>query len=337
MNGRFSGPLAKDVCRRGVLRVAAATIAGWPIIARSTSEKVRTVGIIISLPSSDRQPRLTKFIDDMAALGWVEGRNVRYDIRSTFGGLAVQTKVVAEMVARKPDVIMVSSTYETAAVMKATRSIPIVFATAADPVGNGFVQSLARPGGNVTGFTNSDDAMGGKWLQFLTELDPRISRIGVLYNPQSVPLGGKYFLDPMRELAPAFNVSLSDLRVSDAAQLDDLIGPFAREGAGGLLLPPDSFTVAHRARIVATAARHAIPAIYPFRYFMDAGGLMSYGAELEVRGADYIDLILRGANPAELPVQSPRKYELLINRKVASTLGLTISDALMLRANQIFE
>lgn len=337
MTDQREGAFVAHLCRRDMLRFAAAAVAAWPVTAWSATDQVRTVGILISLPSGDRQPRLTKFLNDMAALGWIEGRNVRYEIRSTFGGPLVRDRVVAEMVQLKPDVIMVSSSYETAALMKATRTIPIVFATAADPVGNGFVQSLARPGGNVTGFTNSDAEMGGKWLQFLTEIDPRISRVGVLYNPQSLPMAGKYFLDPLRELAPTFNVSLSDLRIGDADQLDDLIGNFARAGAGGLLLLPDSFTISHRAKIVAAAMRHAIPAIYPFRYFMDAGGLMSFGAELEVRGADYIDLILRGANPAELPVQSPRKYELLINRSAAAALGLKLPDALVLRANQIIE
>jgi len=301
------------------------------------TERVRVVAMLISLPLSDVQPRTLLFFEDMKRRGWIEGQNIRYEIRSTYGGEAVRDKMLAETLALKPDVILTTSSYETAAVLKATRTIPVIFATAADPVGAGFVQSLARPGGNATGFTNSDQSMVGKWLQFLKELAPAVTRVGTLFNPVSAPRGGDYFLNPMRELAPTFHVSLTDLRISDPVQLDKVIEEFAREPGGGFVVPPDSFTYAHRAAIVAAIGRARVPSVYSLPAFMDVGGLMTYGAIIEPRGSEYVDLLLRGANPGELPVQSPRRYELLINRKVATALGLTISEALMLRADKIIE
>jgi len=270
-------------------------------------------------------------------LGWVENHNIRFELRSSYGGAAALATAVRELVDLNPDVILASSSAETAALAAATRTIPIIFATAADPVGNGFVQSLARPGGNVTGFTNSHAAMGGKWLQFLKEIAPAIGRVGVLFNPRTAPRGGRYFLDPLEEVAPSFEIALTAAPINDPAEIDAAVAAFSGEPAGGLIVPPDSFTFAHRTTLVAAAARHRVPTIYSFRYFMAAGGLISYGADLEVRAWEYIDLILKGAKPADLPVQSPRKYELLINLKAADALGLKVPMVLLARADQIIE
>jgi putative tryptophan/tyrosine transport system substrate-binding protein len=219
----------------------------------------------------------------------------------------------------------------------ATKTIPIVFTTASDPVGNGFVQSLARPGGNLTGFTNSDPEMGGKWLQLLRELDPRIERVGVLFNPDSTSRKGRYFLDPLESEAASTGIKVTPLPLRDPAQIDEAVRGYSGSPAGGLIGLADSFLVINRNALIAATAKYRVPMIYPFRYFIDAGGLIAYGPALEVRGGDYVDLILRGTKPGDLPVQSPRKYELLINRKSADELGLKISPALLARADEIRE
>jgi putative ABC transport system substrate-binding protein len=325
--------------RRDVLALATATAAARPTHAAAQS-RMRLVGMLVSLPADDRlgavAERIARVKADLAKLGWVESRDIKYEIRSTFGGPEARAKAIAEMVALKPDVITTSSSLETAGLLAVTKTIPIVFATATDPVGSGFAESLARPGGNVTGFTNSHASMGAKWVQFLKEMDPRIRSIGILLNPKALPRDGRYFTEPIGEAAPGLGVTASLVPVGDPAEIDAAIGRYAGEPAG-LVLPPDPFTVAHRERIVAAAARHRVPAIFSLRYFIDAGGLMSYGAELEVRSGQYIGLILRGAKVADLPVQSPRKFELLINRKAADALGLKIPPALLARADQIIE
>jgi putative ABC transport system substrate-binding protein len=326
--------------RRDVLRLAAGAAiwpSVWPLAVAAAEERVRVVGMLISLPPSDVAPRLLLFFEDMKRRGWIEGRNIRYEMRSTYGGEQVRDRMVAELVALKPDVILTSSSYETEALLKATRTIPVIFATAADPVGSGFVESLARPGRNATGFTNSDQSMVGKWLQFLKEIAPGVTRVGTLFNPASAARGGDFFLDPMREMAPGFGISLTDLRVSDPAKLENVIEGFAHEPGGGFIVPPDSFTYSHRVAIVAAIGRARTPAVYSLPAFADVGGLMTYGAVIEARGSEYVDMILRGANPADVPVQSPRRYELIINRKVAAALDLKISEALMLRADRILE
>jgi putative ABC transport system substrate-binding protein len=322
--------------RRDFILALAAT-AGSASMARA-AERLRVIGLMVSLPLTDVQwSRLPAFQRNFAKLGWVEGRNIRYEIRSSYGGPAPRAAAARELAALRPDVIVTSSTPDTAALLAVTRTIPIVFATAADPVGSGFVESLARPGGNVTGFTNSHSEMGGKWLQFLKEADPRLARAGVLFNPATVPRAGRYFLDPIEQAAATFGVTVATLPIDDPARIDAVIEGFAAEPHGGLILPPDSFTVANRVAIVEAAAHHRVPAIYALSYFIDAGGFMSYGAELEVRDTYYVDLILKGANPGDLPVQSPRKFELLVNLKAARALGLKLPLTLLARADRIIE
>jgi putative ABC transport system substrate-binding protein len=325
---------AKRALHRRTFMLALAA-CGWPAAARASE---RVVGLLTSLPLNDMQwTRFPAFKRGMEQRGWIEGRNVRYEMRSSHGGPAVRTAAARELVALRPDVIITSSTPDTAALIAETRTIPIIFATAADPIGSGFVANLARPGGNVTGFTNSQAEMGGKWLQFLKEADPRLTRVGVLFNPASVPRAGRFYLEPIEQAAPAFGVSIAAVPIADPAAIDDAIAAFSGDPRGGLILPPDSFTVANRLAIVDAAARHRVPAIYALSYFMDAGGLISYGAGLEVRDAEYTDLILRGAKPGELPVQSPRKFELLINLKAAQALGLKLPLTLLARADRISE
>jgi len=322
--------------RRAFMLALAA--CGAPIATARAAERIRTVGMLLSLPLNDLQwTRLPALQRSLAKLGWIEGRTLRYELRSSHGGPAVREAAARELVALRPDVIIANSTPDTAALLAVTRTIPIIFATAADPVGSGFVASLARPGGNVTGFTNSQAEMGGKWLQFLKEAEPALSRVGVLFNPATVPRDGRFYLAPIEQAAAMFGVTVAAVPIADAARIDAAIAAYSGDARGGLILPPDSFTVANRLAIVEAAARHRVPTIYSLSYFIDAGGLMSYGAELEVRDAEYVDLILKGAKPGDLPVQSPRKFELLINLKAAQALGLKLPLVLLARADRIIE
>lgn len=332
--------------RRDLLALAAGALA-WPGAALGqNSERLRRVGIISSLPPDDRWQRFTALKKHMAELGWIEGRNIVYEFRS-IGDPAMRAAIASEFVALKVDLVLANSTPDTAALLAATRTIPIVFSTAADPVGNGFVKSLARPGGNVTGFTNSDALMSGKWLEFLKEMAPSVSRVGVIYNPKTAPRSGEYYLEPLRGEAPTFGMTIESLPIGTADEIGPAVAALANSPSGGLVAIPDSFTVLHRLALVQAAAHHKLPAIYPFRYFTDEGGLMSYGAVVGPQSHEtvrtimetvrYMDLILRGANPGDLPVQSPRIYELLINAKAAAALGLEIPEVLVARADQIIE
>ncbi|KYH03362.1 ABC transporter substrate-binding protein [Bradyrhizobium sp. DOA1] len=334
------------VARRDVLRLAGAAAAGW-IALGATDDRMRIVGSLTALPLDDEltrrsmidsaTSRLGGLIVGLRQRGWVEGVNFRLELRSTFGPPERLKAAIQELLDLKPDVILTGSTVETAAVLAATKTIPIVFATANDPVGNGFVQSLAHPGGNVTGFTNSTAEMGGKWLQLIREAVPDVARVGILFNPATTPRGGRFFLESIEQEAAASGVSAIPAPVNAPAEIDDAVRRFSEPPKAAMVALVDSFLVVHRKAVVAAADKYRVPTIYPFHYFMDVGGLMSYGPTLEVRSADYVDLILRGTKAGDLPVQSPRKYELLINRTVARALGLTIPFPLLARADEIRE
>jgi putative ABC transport system substrate-binding protein len=333
------------IARRDFIRLAGSAAAGW--LALGATERMRIVGLLIGFPLSDplaskqapdgTKARFAGLVKDLYERGWVEGVNIRYEPRSSYGGPTNQQAAVKQLLELNPDVILTSSTVETALITSATKTIPIVFATASDPIGNGFVQSLARPGGNVTGFTNSDPEMGGKWLQLLKEIDPRIERVGVLFNPKTAPRGGRFFLDSIESEAASIGIKVTPVPLHDPSEIDDAVRSYSGDPAGGLIGLADSFLVINRITLIAATVKHRVPMIYPFSYFVDSGGLIAYGAALEVRSGEYVDLILRGTNPGDLPVQSPRKYELLINRKSADELGLKISPALLARADGIRE
>jgi putative ABC transport system substrate-binding protein len=334
------------VARRDFIRLAGATAAGFFALG-ATSDRLRIVASITSLPLGDELTRRnmtessTSRLGALAAglrqRGWVEGVNYRLEVRSSFGGADAMKSAVAELIDLKPDVILTGSTVETAAVIAATKSVPIVFATSNDPVGNGFVASLAHPGGNVTGFTSSTPEMGGKWIQLIKEAVPDIERVGILFNPASTPGGGRFYLDSLEQEAATSGVAVALAPVGTPSEIDGAIGRFSEPPKAAMISLVDSFLVVNRKSVVETAAKYRVPMIYPFHYFMDAGGLMSYGPTLEVRSADYVDLILRGTKAGDLPVQSPRKYELLINRTVAGALGLKIPFTLLARADEIRE
>lgn len=342
-----SARFAPAVARRDVLRLAGTAAAGFLALG-ATSERMRIVASLTSLSLDDEltrrnmsdtntTSRLGGLIAGLRQRGWVEGVNYRFEIRSTFGGPDRLKTAVQELIDLKPDVILTGSTVETAAMLQATRTIPIVFATANDPVGNGFVESLARPGGNVTGFTSSTAEMGSKWLQLIRETVPDLARVGALFNPATTPRGGRFYLDSIEQEAAASGVSLVPTPVSAPAEIDAAIAGFAGPPRAAMIALVDSFLVVNRHAIIAAAAKYRVPVIYPFHYFIDAGGLMSYGPTLEVRSADYVDLILRGTKAGDLPVQSPRKYDLIVNRTVAGVLGLKLPFTLLARADEIRE
>jgi putative ABC transport system substrate-binding protein len=330
--------------------LAAATALAFPRAAPAQDlQRQRRVIIMLSIaidePSVITRVAALKVL--LGEMGWIEGRNIQYEVRSSNGDPAMRQKLADEIIASAPDLVATSATPDTTVMLKGTHTIPIFFSTATDPVGAGFVQSLTRPGGNATGFTNSHPSMGSKWLEILKELAPDVRRVGVMFNPVSAPRNGDYYLEPLKALAPSFGIELAAVPITDPAAIPAGVASLAGEPAGGLVVMPDSFVVAHRKIIVSSAAQYRVPAIYPYFFFMNEGGLISYGfsyessvpekSEVVVTTAEYINLILRGANPAELPVRSPRLYELLINLKTAKALGLTVPRALLARADKVYE
>ena len=244
-----------------------------------------------------------------------------------------------ELVALQPDLILSQSTPTTAALLQQTRTIPIIFAIVADPVGSGFVASFPRPGGNVTGFTNMEPTMAGKWLELLKEIAPRVARVAFLFNPATAPYA-EYYLNPFKAAAASFAVEAIAAPVRDTSELESVVAAQAREPNGGLIVMPDTFMTAHRVEITSLAARYRLPAVYPFRFFAELGGLLSYGNDLIDnfrRAATYADRILKGAKPSELPVQAPVKFELVINLKTAKALGLDVPVHLQQRADEVIE
>ena len=310
--------------------------------AAQQAGQMRRIGVLMGLPESDQraQARIAAFRKGLQTLGWEEGRNVRIDTRwaETSDPPAMQ-RFAKELVALQPDLILSHNTPTTATLLRHTRTIPIVFAVVSDPIGTGFVASFPRPGGNVTGFTNIEPTMPSKWLELLKEVAPRLTRVAFLFNPATAPYA-EYYLSPFKAAAASLAVEAMPAAVRNTSELESAIAALARTPNGGLVVMTDSFLVTHRAELTALAARHRLPAVYPFRDFIDVGGLLFYGNDLLDsfrRAATYADRILKGATPNELPVQAPVKFELGINVKTAKALGLTIPPALLLRADQVIE
>jgi putative ABC transport system substrate-binding protein len=284
--------------------------------------------------------RVAKFRQELERLGWSEGRNIRIDYRFTAAS-ADQFQVLAkELVALHPDVILAHATGNAAALQRETRAIPIVFVNVSDPIGAGFITSLARPGGNLTGVLHYEASIAGKWLAMLKEIAPRLARAALVGNPKVMLTGYDYFLRAAEATAPSFAIELIPSHVENAADIERAIESFARVPNGGLVLPPDSTTNVHRDLVIALAARYRLPAIYTARLFVAAGGLMSYGTDqVEMFGqtATYVDRILRGGKPADLPVQAPTKYETVLNLKTAKALGLDVPPSLLVRADEVID
>jgi putative ABC transport system substrate-binding protein len=329
--------------RREFLGVLGSAAAAWPLTARAQqSDQVRRVGMLIGYAENDpeTQSRLAAFRQGLERLGWTEGRNVRIDYRFAPAGPDQAQLFAKELVALRPDVLVGNSTPASAALLRETRAIPIVFVGVSDPVGSGLVASIARPGGNTTGFTNFEPSLTGKWLELLKEIAPSTVRVAVIFNPKTAPGGGSFFLGPFELVARSFAVEPIAAPVTDAAQIESALAAIWREAGGGLIVMPDAFTTVHRKATIALAAQHRFPTIYPYRYEVVDGGLMSYGVDtvdLLRRAASYVDRILKGEKPGNLAVQAPVKFELVINLKAAKVLGLTVPPTLLGRADEVIE
>jgi putative ABC transport system substrate-binding protein len=317
--------------------------AAWPLAARAQPPgPMRRIGVLMGYPESDREARarFTAFREGLQKLGWAEGRNIRIDMRwGTPGDMAAIQRLAKELVALQPDLILSHVTPTTAALLQETRTIPIIFANVSDPVGSGFVASFARPGGNVTGFTNIEPTMAGKSLELLKEIAPRVNRVSFLFNPVTAPYA-EYYLNPFKAAAASFAVEAIAAPVRDTSGLETTIAEQARAPNGGLIIITDSFMTAHRAEITSLVARYRLPAVYAYRAFVELGGLLSYGNDVLdsfQRAAGYADRILKGATPSELPVQAPVKFELVINMKTAKALGLDVPLHLQQRADEVIE
>ena len=327
--------------RRGFIALLGGAAAAWSPAARAQkNDRVRRVGVVMGFAQNDEvwQAYLATFRQGLQELGWTGGRNIRFDYRFTGESTEHMRIVAEEMVALAPDVIFVSTNSVVSATLKATRSIPVVFTWVSDPVGSGFVPNLAHPGGNITGFHNFEPAIGGKWLDLLRQFAPGLRRVAVIHVPDIVP--NVAFLRVVEAAAPAFDIMVTAGEVGDAADIERVLKTFAREGGGGLIVTPSALTATRRDLIITLAARLGLPAIYSFRFYAASGGLMSYGIdqlELVRAAATYVDRILRGTNPGELPVQLPTKFELVINLKTAGALGLTVPNSLQLLADEVIE
>jgi putative tryptophan/tyrosine transport system substrate-binding protein len=315
--------------------------AAWPVAARAQqTERMRRIGVLMATASDEpeSQARLAAFLQGLQQLGWADGRNVRLDIRWAAREPELFRRYATELVALEPDVILGAVTSSVRALLEVTRTIPIVFASATDPVGGGLVASLARPGGNVTGFSVQEFGLRAKSLELLKELAQRTARVAVLRD--STTTGGIAQFAVVQTAAPALGVELTSIDLRDAGEIERMVAAFARQPNGGLVVTTGAGGEAHRELIVKLAARHRLPAIYPYHYWVKGGGLMSYGPDVfdqYRRIATYVDRILRGEKPADLPVQAPTKFELVINLKTAKALGLDVPPILLARADEVIE
>jgi putative ABC transport system substrate-binding protein len=314
--------------------------AAWPVHARAQqSERVRRIGVLMPFTAGDPevQARSAVFEQSLQQLGWTVGRNLQIDYRSAGGDADSIRRHAAELVALAPDVIMTVGSLTVAPVQQATRTIPIVFTNVADPVGAGFVQSLTRPGGNATGFTNFEYSMSGKWVELLKQIAPGVTRAAVIRDAAAAAGIGQF--SAIQSAAQSLGVELAPVGVRDVAEIERGVTAFARSGNGGLIVTAGG-TGFRRDLIIRLASRHKLPAVYPFRYYAKDGGLITYGPDTldpNRRAAEYVDRILKGEQPADLPVQAPVKYELVINLKTAKALGLEIPPTLLARADEVIE
>jgi len=328
--------------RRDFVRAIVGSATVWPLTLRAQqSERLRRIGVLTPYSESDpyAKAQFDAFVQGLAELGWSEGRNLRMDVRWAAGDLDRVRMYAKELVTLQPDVILVDSTPQTAALQRETSTIPIVFVVVSDPIGSGFVTGLPRPGGNMTGFSNQDPSMGGKWVELLREIAPNLSRVVAMFNPETAPFVRSYYLPPFEAAARSLKMEPMVALVHSDADIETAITSLGRE-SGGLVIMPDAFLLAHRASIISLAARNNVPAVSQTSLIPRDGGLISYGpdlADLYRRGADYVDRVLRGAKPSELPVQLPAKFEMAINVKTAKVLGLTVPASLLARADEVIE
>jgi putative ABC transport system substrate-binding protein len=324
--------------RRNFIAFLGSAAVTWPLAGRAQQpDRMRRIGVMTG-PEDDPESKaqLAAFRQELERLGWWDGRNVQIDYRFVPTEVDKTQVLATELIASQPDVIFADSTLYIATLPQQTRTIPIVFNGVTDPIGLGFIASMARPGGNLTGLTQVELTLAGKWLAMLKEIAPRLARVGLIHNPKTII----YYLRAAEALAPSLAIELVPSPVENAADIERAIESFARLPDGGLMLTPDITTFLHRDLIIALAARHRLPAVYPRRAWVTDGGLMSYGTDrinTYRQAASYVDRILRGAKPADLPVQAPTKYETVLNLKAAKALGLTVPPGLLVAADEVIE
>ena len=326
--------------RREFIILLGGAVTAWPLIARAQpAERVRRIGVL--LPSAaenpEYQPWVGAFLQELSQLGWSIGRNVRIDTRWAATNADIR-KQAAELVALAPDVILAHGSNTVGQLLQATHTVPIVFPVIADPIAGGFVDNLARPGGNATGFMLFENSISGKWLELLKQIAPGVTRVAVIVDP-TIPTGPAQF-SVIQTMAPSLRVEVTPINKRDAGEIERAVAALAQASNGGLIVTPGLPATHNRDLIITLAARHKLPAIYFDRYFVTAGGLFSYGPDridMYRRAAGYVDRILKGENPADMPVQAPTKYQLVINLKTAKTLGLTVPQALLASADEVIE
>jgi putative ABC transport system substrate-binding protein len=329
--------------RRDFITLIGGAAAAWPLSARGQQlDRVSQISVLmgVSASDSDARPRIAGFEQALQELGWIRNRNIRIDYRWPAGNVEELQKLAKNVVESGSEIVVATGTAWVAALLRETSTTPIVFVLVSDPVENGFVTSLSRPGGNVTGFSNLVGSIGGKWLQTLRELAPRLNRAAMLFNPSTAAGRGSDFLHSFEGAARSFGVTPIAALVRSAADIELAISALGREPDSGLAVMPDQFLTIHRELIVTLAAENHVPAIYPFRYFVTNGGLMSYGVssvDLYRRSAAYVDRILHGEKPGELPVQEPTKFELAVNLTSAKALGLEVPPVLLAIADELIE
>ena len=327
--------------RRELVALLGGTLASWPLAARAQQGgRVHRAGVLLPAPPSDSEyPTLLKaFVQGLQDLGWIDGRNLKVDVRWAGAGVEAVHKEAAELAALAPDVILAAGSASTGPLLQVTRTIPVVFTVVPDPVAAGFVQNLARPGGNATGFASFEYGIGGKWLELLREVASGVTRVGVVRDPAITAGAGQW--SAIQDASPTFGLEVSPINLHDVPDLERAVAAFARSGSGRLIVTSSGLAVRFRDVIVRLAAEHKLPALYYAKAFVTVGGLMSYGADRTDqfrRAATYVHRVLNGEKPADLPVQAPSKYELVVNVRTAKALGLEVSPFLLARADEVIE
>jgi putative tryptophan/tyrosine transport system substrate-binding protein len=329
--------------RRDFITLVGGATTAWSFAVHAQQgQRMPRVGVLIGYAESDPevQARLAAFREGLEKLGWREGRDLQIDYRFAPANVEQAARFAKELVALQPNVLVGNSTPAAAALQRETRALPIVFVGVSDPIGSGFVNSIPRPGGNITGFSNFDPSLIGKWLELLKGIAPRIARAAVLFNPDTAPDGGAFFLEPFGPAARTLSVESIAAPAHDPAGIESALTALGAAPGGSLIVMPDAFTTVHRELIIELAARFRLPAIYPYRYHPASGGLMSYGVDtvdLFRRAAPYVDRLLKGEKPGDLPVQAPTKFEFVINLKTARALELEIPPMLLALTDEVIE
>jgi putative ABC transport system substrate-binding protein len=328
--------------RRSFITLLGASAVAWPLGAVAQQpDRVRRVGVLMGWDENDPEAKfwLSGFTKGLAELGWTEGRNLRIEIRWAPGDLDKMRIFAKELIALNPDVILANSTPVARALYRETRTTPIVFVIVSDPVGEGFIASVPRPGGNVTGFVHNEPSLGGKWVELLTEIAPAVRRVAAMFNPDTAPYALSYYLPSFEAAARTLNLAAIAAPVHNDADIEAVVTSLGRE-YGGLVVLPDNFMDIHRAAIITQAARNNVPAVYQIPVFVKDGGLLSYGTDFQdifYRSAAYVHRILRGEKPGELPVQLPVKFVMALNSRTARALGLTVPPSILLRTDEVIE